>query len=104
MAKQGFVRADIPQKGRGYHGMASYVRTSPDVRTKNGVKSMNIQMTLEEALKLRLALDSCLQSINRYNRNTAKGRAIGVHLSVKTDNTSIVVIEAPMRPEDSPAE
>ena len=54
-------------------------------------------MSLEEALNLRPALDSCLHSVNRYNRNTKKGRSMGVMLSVKTDNSSVAVIETALR-------
>jgi len=99
MAKKGFG-SDAPEKIRGYHGLGRYARVSPDVAAQ-GVKSMNLELTLEEALKLRLALDSCLQSINRYNRNSKKGRAMGVALSVKTGSASIAVLEATLRePEE----
>lgn len=96
MAKTGFGPSDAPEKGRGYHGQGRYVDISPDVAQK-GVKSLNINMTMEEALKLRLALDSCLLAINRYNRGTKVGKSTGVCLSVKTGNSSIAVIEAVLR-------
>ena len=76
MVKKGFA-VDAPEKGPGYHGLGRFATLSPDV-AQQGVKSLNINMTLEEALKLRLALDSCLQSINRLNRNSKPGRAAGV--------------------------
>ena len=99
MAKQGFGPANVPEKGRGYHGLGRYLSLSPDV-TRQGVKSLNINLTMEEALKLRLALDSALLSLNRYNRATAKGKAAGVCLSVKTG--AIAVIETVLQaPEDS---
>ena len=100
MAKRSFSPSGTPEKSADYHGACRYVRTSPDVVQK-GVKSLNIEMQLEEALKLRLALDSCLLSLNRYNRSTLKGRAMGVVLSIKTESSSIAVIEVAMRPQDS---
>lgn len=96
MAKRAFTRADTPEKATDYHGACRYSRLSPDVAAK-GVKSINVELTLEEALKLHLALQSCLHGVNRYNRSTTRGRAMGVVLSVKTDGASIAVIEAPVR-------
>lgn len=100
MAKQGFgPPSDTPEKGRGYHGFARYVAVSPDVAQK-GVKSLNINMTMEEVLKLRLALDSCLHSINRYHRGTKKGKSTGVCLSLKTGTSSIAVMETVLKPAE----
>jgi hypothetical protein len=97
MAKQGFgPPSDTPEKGRGYHGFSRYATLSPNVAAQ-GVKSVNINLTFEEALKLSLALDSCLHSINRYHRGTKKGRSTGICLSVKTGTSSIAVIEAVLR-------
>src|SRR5688572_25622007 len=99
MAKRAFSRSDTPEKAIDYHGACRLTRLSPDVASK-GVKSINIEIPFEEALKLRLALDSCLHAVNRYNRSTSKGRAMGVVLSVKTESSSIAVIEAPVRPAE----
>lgn len=97
MAKQGFgPPVGTLEKGRGYHGFAHYVGVSPDV-AQQGVKSLNINMTLEEVLKLRLALDSCLHAINRYHRGTKKGKSTGICLSVKTGTSSIAVLEVVLR-------
>lgn len=92
MAKRAFSPSDTPEKAADYHGGCRYDRTSPDMAAK-GLKSLNVEMELEEALKLRLALDSCLLSLNRYNRSTSKGRAMRVVLSIKTDNAAIAVVE-----------
>ena len=97
MAKRSFTRSDAPEKSADYHGRAGFARVSPDL-AKQGIRSLNIDLPFEEALKLRLALDSCLHAINRYDRSTKKGGAIGVLLSIKTDNSSIVVIERTIRP------
>jgi hypothetical protein len=44
--------------------------TSAQARTlpRRGVKSVNIDLTFEEALRLSLSTQSALQSLNRYNR------------------------------------
>jgi hypothetical protein len=98
MAKRTLTASDTPAKSADFHGRAGFSRISPDV-AKQGIRSLNIEVPFEEALKLRLALDSCLHAINRYDRSTKKGGAIGVLLSVKTDNSSIVIIETPLRPQ-----
>lgn len=100
MAKRAFSPEGTPEKATDYHGACRYVRTSPDVVQK-GVKSLNVEMQFEEALKLRLALDSALLSLNRYNRSTSKGKGMGVVLSIKTETLSIAVIDAPVRPQDA---
>ena len=96
MPKRSFSRSDPQEKATDYHGSARFGRISPDVK-KQGVKSLNIEVPFEEALKLSLALTSCVQAINRYNRSTKQGRSMGVVLSVKMDNSFISVIEAAMR-------
>jgi hypothetical protein len=83
-------------KAEDYHGMARYERTLPDVAGQ-GVKSINVEISFEEALKLSLALQSCLIQLNRYHRGSAPGREMGVLLSIKTENTSISVIEKRVR-------
>jgi hypothetical protein len=103
MAKRAFSPSNTPEKAADYHGACRYTRTSPDVASK-GVKSMNVELELGEALKLRLALDSCLLSLNRYNRATSQGRAMSVVLSIKTDTTSIAVIETSGRASKSAGE
>lgn len=100
MAKRAFSKEGTPEKAIDYHGACRYVRTSPDV-AQRGIKSLNIEVPFEEALKLRLALDSALHALNRYNRSTSKGRAMGVVLSIKTESSSIAVIEAAMRQQDA---
>jgi hypothetical protein len=52
------------------------------------VKSLKIDLSFEEALEPSLAVQSCLHSLNRYNRSTTQGRAMGLMLSVETDNST----------------
>jgi hypothetical protein len=94
--KRAFSPLGLPEKAVDYHGASRFTRVSPDVALQ-GVKSLNIEVPFDEALKLSLALDACLHALNRYNRSTTKGRAMGLLLSVKMDNSSIAVIEAPLR-------
>ena len=40
-------------------------------------------------------------ALNRYNRRTTKGRAMGVVLSIETESCPISVIDAKVRPQDA---
>ena len=94
--KRAFSPEGLPEKKADYHGSARFARAVPNA-AQQGVKSMNLEIPFEEALKLSLALNSCLQSLNRYKRSTTKGRAMGVCLSVKMDNSLVSVIETVVR-------
>src|SRR5712691_6173563 len=94
--KRSFSNDDIPTKADDYHGLADYVRTQPDI-AEQGVKSVNIEMTFEEALRLSLAIQSCVMQLNRYKRSATEGREMGMLLSIKTDSNTITVIEKRVR-------
>jgi hypothetical protein len=96
MSERAFGSGVVREKARDYHGGARFLRVKPDVGSR-GVKSLNIDLGFEEALKLSLALDSCLQALNRYNRSTTKGRGMGLVLAIKLDNSSVSVIEAAVK-------
>ena len=90
--KRVFADKKPKTKAEDYHGGAGFSRASPDIY-EQGVKSLNLEISFEEALKLSLALQSCLISLNRYNRGTKVGKSMGLLLSIKMDNSSITVIE-----------
>lgn len=99
MAKRSFSDDNIPLKADDYHGLADYVRTQPDIAQQD-VKSVNIEMTFEEALRLSLAVQSCVMQLNRYKRSSTQGREMGMLLSIKTDSNTITVIEKRIRPDE----
>jgi hypothetical protein len=68
-----FSGDNIPTKPDDCHGLAKYVRTQPDVASQD-VKPIDLEMNFEEAMKLFLAIQSCLIQLNRYNRSTTAGR------------------------------
>lgn len=94
--KRSFSEEGIRTKSDDYHGLAYYVRTQPDIAGQ-GVKSINIEMSFDEALKLSLAIQSGLMQLNRYNRSTTAGREMELLLSIKTDSSTITVIEKRVR-------
>ena len=95
--KRSFSDDGIRTKSDDYHGLANYVRIQPDIAVQ-GIKSANIELTFDEALKFSLAIQACLMQLNRYNRSTTAGREMGLLLSIKTDSSSITVIEKRVRP------
>ena len=97
MAKTVFGPSIAKTKAEDYHGVARYTRSLPDIGVSPGVKSLNLEFTFEEALKLSLALNSCVLELNRYNRGTIEGRDMGMLLSIKTGNSSIAVIRKRIR-------
>lgn len=92
-SKRSFSSPDTPKKAEDYHGMASYARTTPDVAAK-GVDSVNLYFDFDEALKLAIAIQSCVMNLNRYKRSKGSaGRDMGLSLSVKIASKSVAVIE-----------
>jgi hypothetical protein len=97
MVRRGFTPDDVKEKQEDYHGSCQVVRLSPDVAAMN-VKSVNINLNFDEALKLLVAIQSAIMNLNRYDRSTAKGKQIGLCLSLKTDKKRITVIETKLQP------
>jgi hypothetical protein len=92
VGKRSFSPVNIPTKAKENHGQACYTHTSPDAESKD-VKSLDVYLTFEEALKLSMALQSCMMSLNQHNRSFATRRDMGLLLSVRTETKSIAVIE-----------
>src|SRR3954452_18312418 len=91
-----FSPTDVPQKIDDYHGGCRLHRIVPDIAAK-GVKSVNIELTFEEALRLSTAIQSGILKLNRYNRTSKGGREMGLCLSVKVPTSAISVIETRVR-------
>lgn len=98
-----FSPADIPQKSDDYHGSCRYVRTSPDI-TAAGLKSVNVELTFDQAMRLAVSLQSAVFALNRHNLNSKVGREMGLCLSIKTESSAISVIEQRVKPSSSKLE
>ena len=94
--KRAFSASDIQQKTEDYHGSCRYVRILPDIGA-SGIKSVNIELTFEEAMRLATVSQSAILNLNRYNRNMTDGKEMGLCLSSKTQSTAISVIETRVR-------
>lgn len=79
--------SNAPKKGDDYFGAGRFVE---DLDSK-GITALNLHLPFDEALKLHLALSECLLSLNRFNRSTKAGRAMGLCLSIKTNSTVAVI-------------
>jgi len=78
---------------------AHFSRIQPE-----GVKSINIELEFEEALKLSTAIQAAVLQLNRYNRTDKDGRDMGLCLSLKVPSTAISVIEQRIRPAKEPGQ
>jgi hypothetical protein len=97
VGKRSFSDDNLPMKADDYHGLAEYVRTQPEVAAQ-GVKSINLEMSFEEAVRFSLAVQSCVMQLNRYKRSAKEGREMGMCLSIKTETNTVTVIEKRVRP------
>ena len=94
MANRKFSKG-APEKSDDYHGGCSYEYTSPDIAA-DGVKSVNINISYGEAMRLAFAILAIVLRLGRYDRSTTKGKRMGLRLSLKTGAKSLTVIEAPV--------
>ena len=97
MANRGFSADNIPEKLADYHGGCVCASLSPALNPEI-VPSVNMNLTLDEALRLSTALQSAILRLNRYNRSTTKGKSVGIGLSLKIKTGALAVIEKPVKP------
>ena len=95
-SSRAFSPSDVPEKMDDYHGGCRLNRIVPDIAAK-GVKSVNIELSFEEALRLATAIQSAILKLNRYNRTSKGGREMGLCLSVNVPTSAISVIETRVR-------
>lgn len=50
-------------------------------------------LTLEEALKLNVAIDECVRKLNSYNRAKASGKNAGLMVVIHLDTRRIRILE-----------
>ncbi len=94
-----FPDEDARRKAEDYHGGCRVVRINPETLV-DGVESLNFEISFEQALRLSLALQSALVSLNRYNRATVIGREMGVLFLLDIAGKSVSVMEKRIAPEE----
>ena len=57
------------------------------------LKTLNVLIRFEEALKLNLALDECVRRINLYKRSTKEGKKAAVNLVIHANTHRVTVGE-----------
>lgn len=96
MPKRSFTKKP-KEKSEDYHGTANLNSLPPAFTpgsTAKVPKTINFNMTFDEALKFAVAVQSCVQSLNRYKRSTKAGRAMGLGLCIFFDTGKISVLES----------
>jgi hypothetical protein len=93
-----FPKKIVKQKAEDNFGSSRFIWASPDL-VSQGTKSLNLEISFEEGLKLLIALQTCLQELTRYDRRTLEGKAMGLMLSIKLDNKSVSVLEKQIHKE-----
>ena len=96
MVKRSFTKRPN-EKSEDYHGTANLNWLPPSFApgsTAKVPKAINLNMTFDEALKFAIAVQSCVQSLNRYKRSTKAGRSMGLGLCVFFDSKKISVMES----------
>jgi hypothetical protein len=75
-------------------GICDINRMSPPPRDLSGdTKILNVEITFEEALKLNLAINACLQKLNSYKRNTIAGKRTSMNLAIYLQRSVVTVNE-----------
>ena len=75
-------------------GACGYSKTSPPVSAVSpSTKILNIAIPFEQALKLNVAVDECIRTLNSYNRATRAGKQSGLTLAIHLPSQRITVHE-----------
>jgi hypothetical protein len=67
-----------------------------------GRKPIEIDITLEEGLKLHLALLQALSELNRLDRRSPQARARGIRLALYPDKNRLMVEQGSVRDNSAP--
>jgi hypothetical protein len=77
-------------------GGCSFDHISPKA-ISDSAKSLNIIFSFPEALKLNLAIDECVRTLNKYNRSTREGRDAALCLTVYFKGERVTVTESSVK-------
>lgn len=57
-------------------------------------KAINVTLSFEEMLKLKMAIDEGCRKLNKYNRTSKEAKSRGLKFVIKTDSLGIDVFES----------
>jgi len=75
---------DSPEGYKESFGACYYAIKAP-AEIASGTKILNLRLSFEEALKLNVALEACVQHLTRQSRSTPEKRRNGVKLLIHLD-------------------
>jgi hypothetical protein len=82
-------------------GGCTFARTSPHLKDlSHTTRVLNVLIPFEEALKLSIAMQTCVMELNQKNRSTREGKRTAMNLAVHLDKGRVVVVRYP-RPKRS---
>jgi hypothetical protein len=94
-------KAKLPRKSANSYGVVYLDHISPAIPME-GRKPVLISMSLDEGLKLHLALLQALSELNRLDRRSPRSRARGVTLSLFPDQNRIMVQQGEVNDNTAP--
>jgi len=74
-------------------GSISIIKENPNITDLMARKSMNVKLSLENILKLKLALEAAALELNKYHLGQIKARSIGANLFIGAQGQITVTIE-----------
>jgi hypothetical protein len=101
MAKKKKQSAKLRQKRANSYGMIFLDQIAPPISV-DGRKPIEIDMTMDEALKLHLGLLQALTDLNRLDRRSPKSRARGIRFSLYPDQNRMMVEQGSVKDNSAP--
>lgn len=93
--------AKVRQKSVNSYGVVFLDNIEPSIPVETQ-KPIAISMTIDEGLKLHLALLQALSELNRLDRRSPTSRARGVRLSLFPDQNRIMVEQGEVKDNSAP--
>lgn len=93
--------AKLREKKAHSYGVIFLDQIAPSIPVE-GRKPIEIDMTMDEALKLHLGLLQALTELNRLDRRSPKSRARGIRLSLYPDQNRMMVEQGSVRDNSAP--
>jgi hypothetical protein len=91
----------LPRKSVNSFGVVYLDHIEPPIATE-GRKPIHLNLTIDEGLKLHLALLQALSDLNRLDRRSPRSRARGVMLSLFPDQNRIMVEQGVVKDNTAP--
>ena len=93
--------AKLRQKSTHHYGVVYLDHIDPPIPVESR-KPILISMTIDEGLKLHLALLQALSELNRLDRRSSKSRGRGVTLSLFPDQNRMMIGQGDVRDNTAP--